>query len=367
MMEINRRIFLAGLAGMGLVGGSPPRGNDIIEELYASTRKNNDGRYSAAIFDPVMGDKAVVMLPGRGHDIAVHPSRKLVVAFARRPDRFAVAFSCDRRVLPIWFKARADRHFYGHGVFSKDGKLLYSTENDYENRKGIIGIRDATDNYRQIGEFSSFGVGPHDLGLLSDGTTLVIANGGIETHPDTGREILNPTEMSPNLVYIDSRTGNLLEKHSLSRDMHQLSIRHLDITADDTVVIGCQNKGVATEITPLVGFHKRGRKLTLANAPAEQLHAMKNYIGSVAVDQSGDIAATTSPKGGITLFWDIKKQQYLGEQRLADNCGISRTSRESTFLITSGQGNLLEVRLERFTRNYNENTINHWDNHVVKL
>jgi hypothetical protein len=38
--------------------------------------------------------------------------------------------------------------------------------------------------YKQIGEFEAHGMEPHDIALLSDGRTMVIANGGIRTHPD---------------------------------------------------------------------------------------------------------------------------------------------------------------------------------------
>ncbi len=364
-MEIDRRAFIGGMISLAYTANAYGQKSNIAEEFYASTRKGPDGKYSAAIFDPVNGDRAVVVLPGRGHDIAVHPSRNLVVAFARRPDRFAVAFSHNNAIQPTWFQSRKDRHFYGHGTFSRDGKLLYSTENDYENGAGVIGIRDATSKFRQIGEFSSYGIGPHDLAMLSDQRTLVVANGGIETHPDTGREILNRAEMSPNLCYIDSLTGELLEKHDLPQDIKQLSIRHLDVTPDDVVVIGCQYKGAATDLPPLVGFHRRGSDLKLVNAPQDQLLAMKNYVGSVAVDRSGTIAATSSPKGGLTLFWDIRTQRYLGERKIADNCGVARTNHHGAFLITSGQGDVVSVDMKRVVKDYDSKIKYQWDNHVI--
>jgi hypothetical protein len=51
----------------------------------------------------------------------------------------------------------------------------------------VLGVRDATDGYRQIGELASFGVGPHELVLMPDGATLAVANGGIRTHPGRDR------------------------------------------------------------------------------------------------------------------------------------------------------------------------------------
>jgi hypothetical protein len=58
------------------------------------------------------------------------------VAFARRPGRFAVAVPVGAGQ-PLWFATGPDRHFFGHGVFSADGRLLYSIENDYNAAKGL--------------------------------------------------------------------------------------------------------------------------------------------------------------------------------------------------------------------------------------
>ena len=170
---------------------------------------------------------------------------------------------------PTWFNAKADRHFFGHGVFSADGKLLYTTENDYAHAQGIIGIRDATDGYRQIGEFSARGMEPHDVQLLADGRTMVIANGGIKTHPDSGADELNLPDMKPSLVYVDLATGDLLEEQSLAADLHQLSIRHLALAANDTVVFGCQYRGPEENTPPLLGFHRRGEQPVIVPAPDE--------------------------------------------------------------------------------------------------
>ncbi len=97
----------------------------------------------------------------------------------------------------------AGRHFFGHGVFSPDGALLYATENDFDNAAGMVGIYDARSGFARIGEFPTHGVGPHELLLLGDGRTIAIANGGIETHPDFGRAKLNLPTMKPSFVLVD--------------------------------------------------------------------------------------------------------------------------------------------------------------------
>src|SRR3546814_20493551 len=80
------------------------------------------------------------------------------------------------------------RHFYGHAVFDRAERLLYTTENDYEAGRGVIGVWDADAGYARAGELDAHGIGPHDLALGPDGRSLVIANGGLLTHPDSRSE-----------------------------------------------------------------------------------------------------------------------------------------------------------------------------------
>lgn len=388
LMEINRRKFIqrSGLALTGAVGVtflgcgghhslSQVSAKDItsVEKgsaapLFAATRRDRQGTYSAALFTS-SGDVRAVPLPERGHDVAVRPrfdGRGIeVVAFARRPGNFAVSFSISNDISPVQFFAQENRHFYGHGVFSPDGRLLYTTENDFENGVGVIGVRDATQNYKQIGELPSHGVGPHDMALLDDGMTLVIANGGLETSPDSGRQILNLHSMEPSLVYIDRRTGDLLEKQILSKELRQLSIRHLTVAGRNRVVFGCQFKGAATLLPELIGFHDRGAEVKMMSAPDEVQISMKNYVGSVSVDRSGEFIAASCPRGNLVTFWNANNMEFIGTKSLTDGCGISGTKKDREFLLTSGEG-VLEVRSinsghERDTqRRFPVN----WDNHA---
>src|SRR3546814_15076240 len=92
------------------------------------------------------------------------------------------------------------RHFYGHAVFDRAERLLYTTENDYEAGRGVIGVWDADAGYARAGELDAHGIGPHDLALGPDGRSLVIANGGLLTHPASGPPHLTPSTLDPTLV-----------------------------------------------------------------------------------------------------------------------------------------------------------------------
>lgn len=361
-MEIDRRALLVSLASSAAMLALPDGAAASFDaECFAAARKDDRGVYSAALFSLKSGDVRAVELPARGHDITLKPDASEWVTFARRPGRFGVAIPMDNRP-PVWFATKPDRHFFGHGAFSADGRLLYSTENDYDGARGVIGVRDATDGYRQIGEFSAHGMEPHDIQLLADGRTMVIANGGIRTRPDSEGE-LNLPDMQPSLVYVDVETGDLLEEQRLASELHQLSIRHLAVVSGDAIAFGCQYRGPEGDAPPLVGFHRRGEPLVIVPAPEETEARLHNYIGSVTADSGGGIVAASAPKGGLITYWDVASRRYLGVSDLNDGCGLAPTHRSASFLLTSGDGWLVTADaggdMTRQSSGYS------WDNHAI--
>jgi hypothetical protein len=368
-MAIDRRQFLAGALAMAGGGVRPAHAvQPGPEALYAATRKGAGGDYSAAIFNASGRDLNAVMLPARGHDVTACPVTKRCVAFARRPGNFAVAFSADRAAAPLRFTTPPNRHFYGHGIFSPDGRLLFTTENDFGAGEGRIGIYDATGGFKRVGEFSAYGIDPHDIALLSDRATLVIANGGMATHPDfgEGRLPLNLADMQPSLSYIDLRTGDLFETHRLPQALHTASLRHLDIGAGDRVIIGCQTPQTGQNDLPLVLRHRRGGDLSIAEIGEGRAAEMRGYISSVAVDTSGKIAALTSSKGGLVLFLDVLSGRVIGSRALTDVSGVAADARSGAFLLTSGYGEIVAGASAQAVSRLAE-TDWHWDNHAVKL
>jgi hypothetical protein len=288
------------------------------------------------------------------------------VAFARRPGNFAIAFSLDKSEAVTAFTTPEDRHFYGHGIFSRDGRLLYATENDFETGRGMIGVYDATAGFRRIGEFPTYGVGPHDLTLLRNQNVLVIANGGLKEHPDIGRgrRILNPGAIETSLAYVDPGNGELLERHILGKP-GVLSLRHIDVGRDDTIVIGAQVTGASQPDAALVYRHRRQQRLATIALSGDASGALSGYVSSVAVDKSGDVAAITSSRGNVGLMIDIATGRTLQTTSCTDISGVSPTDAVGAFLVTSGRGDVLTIASEgpgRAARCPWE-----WDNHAVMV
>ena len=244
---------------------------------------------------------------------------------------------------------------------------MLATENDYEAGRGVVGVYDATAGFRRVGEFATGGIGPHEAVLMGDGRTLCVANGGIRTHPDYERVKLNLSTMESSLAYLDIETGDLVEQAGLAAELHQLSIRHMVLDAAGHVWFGCQYEGEPSHRPPLVGRHRRGHEIELFAGPPALLRALDNYVGSVAIDATGTVLATSSPHGGVIAFWDTATGRSLGSTLLADGCGLA-PSRAASVVATSGRGAILEAgpATLRLIRKDGADAPN-WDNHLVAV
>lgn len=336
-----RRAFLKA-AGLGFAASLLPQRAEALagaELVFATATQESPGRFGARVLTETGRLIANVDLPVRGHDVTYSPVAGRAVVFARRPGTFAVAFDPQKGEAPITIPSIEGRHFFGHGTFSTDGKLLYATENDFAAGQGVIGIYDVAGGYRRIGEFPTYGVGPHELILLPDGQTFAVANGGIETHPDYGRAELNLDSMDPSLCFIDARDGHLIGQLRLSADLRKLSIRHMVVDAQDRIWFGCQFRGDASRQPQLIGYATLNGDIRLIELPPEALGGLRNYVGGLAISADGETVAASSPVGGAILCINAATARPVSTTLLGSTCGVAADAQG--FLASNGLGQLI--------------------------
>ena len=353
-----RRQFLGGLLAAGVVpqvswadAGSP---------AFLSAAAKPDGSFVLCGMGEDLLIRFELPLPARGHAAAAHPTRPEAVAFARRPGTFAVVIDCVKGTQIAALASPEGRHFYGHGAFSSDGRLLFTTENDYELGRGRIGVWDTQNGYARIDEWDSGGIGPHDIKRLPGTDILVVANGGIDTHPDTGRTKLNIATMAPNLAYVE--TGHVIDTVSLAPEWHKNSIRHLDVSEGGAVAFGMQWQGDGPAGF-LIGTHSRDSAPEIMKADSQAMRNLENYIGSIAFSADGGHIAATSPHGGALHVYDVLSSKLTNVLSLPDTCGISYAN--SGFVATSGTG--LVKRVLGNEPNLGQTYDMAWDNHLVRI
>jgi len=359
MTTANRRGFLAGL----LAASTIPRITwaDIGSPDYLAAARIKDGSFALFGLDKNGQDKFRIPLPARGHAACAHPTSPEAVAFARRPGTYALVIDCLTGVVTHQLHTPTGRHFSGHGIYLSDGDTLCTPENDFINGRGVIGLWSRKAGFKRLGEITTGGIGPHDLKRLPDSDILVVANGGILTHPDRGRKKLNLETMRPNLAYIDVTSG-VVEKIALSTELHQNSIRHLDIHPNGTVAFAMQWQGDKSDVVPLLGLHKRGQKPQLLEADLSTQIGLKAYAGSVSYNGTGDTLAITSPRGGQVHFYSAGGE-FISNWQRRDVCGVRAL--DDGFLASDGNGALHMIGLEGGRPLTVQSRA--WDNHIVSV
>ncbi|PKF77250.1 DUF1513 domain-containing protein [Vibrio sp. vnigr-6D03] len=316
----------------------------------------NRDKYFATVADIEGSPIHQIPLPARGHGVAIHKNGSLAVVFGRRPGAFFQPFDFHTGdMLPI-VAAKPERHFYGHGVFSPDGQLLYATEGEKGSSRGIIGVYDVARNFEKVSEFTGFGLGPHEIIMLPSGN-LAVGVGGVHTN---GRTPLNLETMSPSLTYI-SAEGKILEQVSLPDN--KLSIRHLAYGIDDSihtqglVFCGQQYRGSPDDYPALLAAHRLGQPMVQFNAEPEQWARFNHYIASIAV--AGDWVLATSPRGNCYGIWRISTGELLEIESLPDASGV--VVNNNSFKISSGAGKVISRPVQGDEKKYSSGI--HWDNH----
>lgn len=363
LMLTRRTLLAAGTAA--LFAGKPARAGEGAR--YLSAAASFAGRYAVVAVDEAGEIGFDLDLADRGHGLAVRPGSSEAICFARRPGKFALVVGALAGAVVTEIPAAPSRHFSGHGLFVQGGALLLATENDELRHEGLIGVYDARANYKRIGEFPTFGIGPHDLALLPDGTTLVVANGGIDKrHDDTGgREM---ADIRSDLVYLDWQSQRLLERAVLEPLFARLSIRHLALTAAGDVAAALQDSAdVPDPGFPLGFLHRPGSAPRWLAAPDGGWARLRGYCGAAAVDRAAGLIAMSSPRGNCVGLWD-ESGTALEALAIHDGCGLSATATPGEVLVSSGSGELFSVSRETAApAARGANGAFRFDNHMVPL
>ena len=363
-MNISRRQFICKAAAAGVMAsgiGYLSFANSKSAWLVSACTDNKGQHYVAACdLDGTLISK--IKLPARGHDaiaLAHKPGRAII--FARRPGKFALEVDFIRGEVIAEINAAEHSHFYGHGVYHRQSHTLLTSENYYKTGEGQIVVRDA-DNYQELARYSSGGIGPHQIALMPDGETLVVANGGIETHPDFPRKKLNLDSMLPNLAYMSLKSGEILDSYALENK--QLSIRHLAVSKQGKVIAGLQYQGAKTDFVPLAIAHQGETSLQFLSAEESLWRQMNQYTASVCIDERQQLAAISCPRADLITYWSLIDNTFLRKEKVADGAGLTYINQ---LYASSGKGQI-KTPLTNNDSQHRTNIIHdnlRWDNHLT--
>lgn len=362
-----RQVLRAGFAGatlLGLAGCSARQLNSSSAPLQLLSAVDDDQgqHYITAVSQS--GEQAfMVPVSERCHGGCPQPHGDHVVIFARRPGREMHVINTRSGKLERSIQAGEGFHYYGHGVYSPDARYLYVTMNDYTTSEGLIRVYDAMNGYRDLTDYPLDGIGPHELRLHPDGVTLVVALGGIETHPDYDRLKLNTASMQPALVLMDRQSGRITQRFEPSH--HQLSCRHLDVSPEGIVIAGYQYEGPEWDTPPLIAkLDTRDMQFSEPELPLEEVMGLKNYTASIAISPTSPFTVITAPRGGRAIIINHHTGKLVQRVAVPDVAGALPFGQHG-FLVSSGTGGLFLLDAASDQPQPHGSYAVHWDNHLT--
>lgn len=298
-----------------------------------------------------MAVRAALDVPTRAHGLWVERGGTLLAA-ARRPGDWLVRWRPDGQAV-AWCWVEPGRAFNGHVIASADGRHLYTTETDLETAAGLIGVRDAV-SLEKVDEWSTHGMDPHELLTDADGS-LVVANGGIPTLPETGRVKVHLDRMDASLVRLAAADGSLRGQWRLNDQ--RLSLRHMAWGEGGQLGIALQAEHDRIEdkaAAPL--FATFDGKALRSHAAG---HALAGYGGDIAF--AGGRYAVSCPRANGVAMWRADGR-WDGFTTLAEACaltsaeqgGIWAGGRERALPIAGAQGDAAAVASLRLDNHWTE-------------
>lgn len=378
LAQLHRRSWLLGTAALMASNGAWPSAPERREPRLLIAW-DADGQSWAGLWNPGRPPRGIA-LPNRAHEVLALPGAAgaagQALAVARRPGEFLVRFDARKARVLQWHDMEPERLLSGHAAFSPDGQALYTAEFDAETGAGVIAERDPK-TLRQRRAFASGGIGPHALMFEPQGS-LLVANGGLLTLPETGRRKLNRDRMDASLARLDPVSGRLIDVWRV--DDSYLSLRHLARSPDGTVAVAMQAEHAdpnARRLAPLLALLAPAATGLRCVALPDQT-SLGGYAGDVAyLPTSGPLgppknpvpAADGTPPGSFIvsatqagqLAWWSVQGDWQGQQALPDAGALATQARD--WLACGGggqvQGTLKQQPFKASARNGLR-----WDNHA---
>ena len=310
--DLHRRHALAALAGLGACVLAPGAAFATAgDRVYLAAAWEHRGSFHIGVLSTHEGAgqalqvHAALEVPTRAHGLCVLPDGS-VIATARRPGDWLVRWRPGTGGGPQWLWQDGERSFNGHVLASADGQRLYTTETDAETGASWVVVRDAR-TLAATAAWPTHGIDAHELvwdtrGNSGGAPTLIVANGGVPTAPETGRAKRDLGAMDSSLVRLDAHTGRLLGQWRLLDP--RLSLRHLAWSPDGAllgIALQAEHDDAAIKNAAPVLALFDGTALRGVAAPDPIAQRLHGYGGSMAATPTG--WAVSCPRAhGIATF-----------------------------------------------------------------
>ena len=169
--------------------------------------------YVLCLFDLDGSRSRTIDMDFFGHGLAFHPTGAAARGDVREEGRRAAArWTCAAgRVTRAHHAPRRSRAFYGHGAFSRDGQVLFATENHLETRNGL-------DRGPRREDLRGAGRVPH---LRPEPARLPPDRRRQDARHHERRRARGRRDALPSVTFVDAASTKLLERLTFDDPAHQ--------------------------------------------------------------------------------------------------------------------------------------------------
>jgi len=308
--------------------------------------------------------------PVRGHGIALAPAAGVAVFAGMEGDTIAAFDPETLDLVAMAAPMRPGWRFGGHALTLPDGLHVAIAERapaepigpdpmaDLARMAGRVVIREAA-TLRPVGDFSSYGLRPHDLQTTADGRHLVIANYGSTAadHTPEGEAEL-PHVLAPSAAIVELASGRLVDRMAapdLGAELRHLVAPALDrifaVTAKVARAAPSSDPTrdpaaeVGLDYVSALPLRRAGREAVplLTEAPKLARHGL-----SIAYDRTADAVLISFPASHRIGVFDgatgaTRKLIRTDEAGLSFPCGIAPSPDGRHWLVTGYWGGLLRL------------------------
>jgi hypothetical protein len=273
------------------------------------------------------------------HGVSVDPSTPRRAAVFEKKGPGAALVDLQENTLERPIETARSRQFYGHGVFSADGALLYAAETRMDRGlEGVLVVRDAR-SLAELGELPTHGRSPHDCQLAEGGKVLVVANGG-GFHGGGERG---------NIAWIELASGKLLERVEVEDE--RFNAGHFAWTGRDLAVVSAPRDGLPAGQPQrgAVSLRHRAGPLVTMRKPAKVMERMIGETLSVVIDEERGVALATHPLGDAVTAWDPGRGALLELLEVPGPRGVAVAADRGSYLLShlaSGVPQLTELSVD---------------------
>jgi len=336
MPSVSRRSILKGAGAAALAAALPScarrvggrKGTLLGPGRFVNT-DTGQLTFVLCLFDLDADGTRTVPMDFFGHGVAQHPREPWRAAIFEKkgPGCCEVDLRKGQVTRPI--TTPKHRAFYGHGAFSRDGAVLFATENDLGTGDGLICVRDAN-TFAEIGFFPTFGKSPHDCHLVDDGRTLVVTNGGGLLGDESA-------DAAPSVTFVDARSTKLLER--LTFDTPRINAGHLALSKGrDLVAISAPRDGLPKTERGGVTIRTGNSAFVTMTQPEEVVSRMVGESLSLCMVEERSVVGVTNPDGNIVTFWNMAEKRFLKKLDLPAPRGLTRTLDGAFLALSYGAG-----------------------------